>query len=88
MLTKIAAGKVSLWLPANWTWKLEYLYLDLGSLDAVTSFAGNIAFQGVMIRGTAPITWTNTTHTHFRDNIVRVGLNYKFDYAAAPAVYK
>ena len=77
-----------LWLPANWTWKLEYLYLDLGSLDAVTSFAGNIAFQGVTISGTAPITGTITTHTHFRDNIVRVGLNYKFDYAAAPAVYK
>src|SRR5262249_43392258 len=32
------------------------------------------------------------THTHqiddFRANIVRVGLNYKFGYAAAPAVYK
>src|SRR6516164_1812218 len=26
-------GRLSYWLPPNWTWKLEYLYLDLGSLD-------------------------------------------------------
>jgi outer membrane immunogenic protein len=48
---------------ANWTWKVEYLYMDLGKLDltAVAS-GGGIA----------------TSSTKFTDNIVRVGLNYHF----------
>jgi hypothetical protein len=29
----------SYWLPPNWTWKLDYLYIDPGSLDATTSFS-------------------------------------------------
>jgi outer membrane immunogenic protein len=52
--------------PTNWTWKLEYLYVDLGSVDAATSFAVS-TFAG-----------TVTTHTHFTDNIFRGGLNYQF----------
>jgi hypothetical protein len=36
---------------------------------------------------TTPFTGAINTHTRFTDNIVRVGLNYKFGYAAAP-VYK
>jgi outer membrane immunogenic protein len=32
-------GRVSYWLPPNWTWKLEYLYLDLGSVNTAVSFA-------------------------------------------------
>jgi outer membrane immunogenic protein len=49
---------------SNWTWKLEYLYLDLGSqsgsgMDAV--FSTNY-------------TW----NVKFTDNIVRVGVNYRF----------
>ena len=52
----------------HWTWKAEYLYMDLGSLDDPD----------------LPITFINasggkvTTHTHFTDNIVRGGINYKF----------
>jgi outer membrane immunogenic protein len=64
-------GKFSYWLPSNWTWRVEYLYLDLGSIDtAPTPFA----------TGVFPLvsTGTTTTHTHFNDNIVRVGLNYQF----------
>ena len=53
----------SVWLPANWTWKLEYLYLNLGTLDVATSLS---ATEGT------------TTHVEFTDNIVRVGLNYQF----------
>jgi outer membrane immunogenic protein len=49
---------------SNWTAKLEYLYMDLGSqsvsaFNPVTGFAMN-------------------ANTKTRDNIVRVGLNYKF----------
>jgi outer membrane immunogenic protein len=47
----------------NWTWKLEYLYLDLGSLDAsVVTPLGTL-----------------TTHTRFTDHVVRLGLNVRFD---------
>jgi opacity protein-like surface antigen len=69
-------GRFSYWLPPNWTWKLEYLYLDLGSLDTpATPFA--LTFpppQNRVWSGSATI----STHTHFTDNIVRVGLNYQF----------
>jgi len=53
----------SVWLPANWTWKLEYLYLNLGTLDVATSLSA---------------TGGTTTHIEFTDNIVRAGLNYQF----------
>ena len=50
-------------LTGNWTWKAEYLYLDLGSESG--SVADN--FGGIA-------SWS----AKFTDNIVRVGLNYKF----------
>jgi outer membrane immunogenic protein len=67
-------GKFTGWLPPNWSWKLEYLYLDLGSLDTSTLFvaqynAGNYS----------DTTGTMTTHTRFTDHIVRVGLNFQFN---------
>jgi opacity protein-like surface antigen len=65
----------SVWLPANWTWELEYLYLDLGSLNVVTSFTQPSIPN---VPSTSPVTGTIATHAHFTDNIVRVGLNYKF----------
>ncbi len=51
-------------LAGNWSWKAEYLYLDLGSLD--TASLGPFNREPV------------ATHTHFTDNIVRAGLNYRF----------
>jgi outer membrane immunogenic protein len=50
-------------LAGNWTWKVEYLYLDLGSENG--SVADN--FGGT-------VSW----NTKFTDNIVRAGLNYRF----------
>jgi outer membrane immunogenic protein len=47
----------------NWTWKAEYLYLNLGSESG--SVADN--FGGIA-------SW----NAKFTDNIARVGLNYKF----------
>jgi outer membrane immunogenic protein len=67
-------GRLSYWLPPNWTWKLEYLYLDLGSLDTSAPFVLP-TIPGTVLTA---ITGTITTHTHFTDNIVRVGLNYQF----------
>jgi outer membrane immunogenic protein len=71
-------GRFAYWLPTGWTWKLEYLYLDLGSLDTLSPFPpANPTSLGGFIPAT-PFAGTMTTHTHFTDNIVRVGLNYQF----------
>jgi outer membrane immunogenic protein len=51
-------------IAGNWTAKLEYLYVDLGTIN--NTFTGVGAF--------APF----TTSAHVTDNIVRAGVNYKF----------
>jgi outer membrane immunogenic protein len=72
-------GRFAYWLSAGWTWKLEYLYLDLGSLDTTAPFPPAVASTGHALQiQTTPFTGPLTTHTHFTDNIVRVGLNYQF----------
>jgi outer membrane immunogenic protein len=48
----------------NWTAKLEYLYVDLGTVS--NSFVGVGAFSPL------------TVSSHVTDNIVRVGVNYRF----------
>jgi outer membrane immunogenic protein len=71
-------------LPAGWTWKVEYLHVDLGSLDIVSLFPAARLTQFA-----SPFTGPLTTHTHFTDNVVRVGLNYKFgNYYAPVGIYK
>ena len=50
----------------NWTAKLEYLYLDLGSVSTVPTPAAN---STVAVAFNSRVT----------DNIVRAGVNYKFD---------
>ena len=52
------------WNLRNWTWKVEYLYLDLGTLSGSgfdTDFSG-----------------TYTYSARFTDNILRFGVNYNF----------
>jgi outer membrane immunogenic protein len=46
----------------NWSAKIEYLYIDLGSFDCGVACAGAVASDNVS----------------FRENIVRFGINYKF----------
>jgi outer membrane immunogenic protein len=48
----------------DFTWKVEYLYIDLGSLSGggVEPISGSV------------YSWS----TKFTDNIIRVGINYKF----------
>jgi outer membrane immunogenic protein len=68
----------------NWSAKLEYLYYDLGSATfgggslGATNAAGAFNFNNVV-----------TASTHFSGHVVRVGLNYHFNWAApAPVVAK
>lgn len=56
-------GGLEFALASNWTAKVEYLYVDLGSVDCSLAACG----------GGAP-----STDIDFRSNIVRGGLNYRF----------
>src|SRR5262245_27167438 len=57
----------------GWTWKIEGLWMDLGSIND-TDVAEDCA-----PKCTATSTGGQTiTHTHFKDGILRGGLNYKF----------
>ena len=58
-------------LGANWSVKFEYLYMDLGNVGG--SYCGPVGSETSEVR----------FNTKFTDNIVRVGLNYKFGGPAA-----
>jgi outer membrane immunogenic protein len=74
-----AAGFGAEWMFAsNWSTKLEYLHYDLGSVSYSTgglSFdenrVGNISGGGIAAASTS-------TAVHFRNELVRVGVNYHF----------
>jgi outer membrane immunogenic protein len=56
----------------GWTYKIENLYMDLGTLNTtgVTTGASTTGFG--LIGGQV------TTHSHFIDGILRLGVNYQF----------
>jgi hypothetical protein len=59
-------------IPGNRTWKIEGLYMDLGTLDATGVTSGS-SIPGLLAGGQV------ATRTHFTDCILRAGLNYQFD---------
>jgi outer membrane immunogenic protein len=56
-------------LGGNWTGKVEYLYMDLGSTS--TALSGTFP-------GTTPAPFSLALSSTLHDNIVRAGLNYRF----------
>ena len=78
-----AGGGVEwLFLP-NWSVKVEYLYYDLGSVTYGLSPLANFTTGGTLFTLGAPV-----SRTHFNGNIVRVGVNYHFNWGAPPVVAK
>ena len=61
-------------LGGGWSAKLEYLFVDLGTLTQTYGIAINPAFGPAFTSGAASV----TSSLHITDNIVRTGLNYKF----------
>jgi outer membrane immunogenic protein len=60
----VAGGGIEAWLFGNWTGKIEYLHLDLGTINH--SFpTGEVFFTSL------------GSQSHIRNDIVRVGVNYK-----------
>lgn len=51
-------------ISGNWTARLEYLYLDLGTASGSFALPGN--------------TFVSSYSSHITDNILRAGVNYKF----------
>jgi outer membrane immunogenic protein len=66
-------GRFASWLPSNWSWKLEYMHVDLGSVHQSSPIA---ITSGLVAVGT--INGSIQTRTRITDNIVRVGVNYRF----------
>jgi outer membrane immunogenic protein len=66
----IGSGTEGKLLIPGWTYKIEYLYVDLGSLDDNDPPPPTT----ISVLGGGQI----HTHTHFTDNILRAGLNYQF----------
>jgi outer membrane immunogenic protein len=62
-------------LGGGWSAKLEYLFVDLGSVTNTVAIPINPAFGPVFNTGGVA---TATSTAHVMDNIVRVGLNYTF----------
>jgi opacity protein-like surface antigen len=54
----------------GWTYRIESLYMDLGTLDDNDPLP--LTSSAVLGGG------HTTTHTHFTDGILRAGLNYQF----------
>lgn len=73
-----AGGGVEWMFWPNWSAKVEYLYYDLGSVShtaAVVPAVGAAAFFA-------------DTRQRFDGHVVRAGLNYHFNWGAAPVVAK
>ena len=79
-------------IDSNWSWKAEYLYMDLGSYGAnlgtgtvgpvtTTAFIGT---AGPTLQTTTTSTFGATVNSRFSDHIFRIGLNYRF--APGPVV--
>jgi len=63
-----------------WSFKLEYLYMDLGTVNG-----GPVGLTGILVpvRTEAGLSYSS----HFTDNIVRAGVNYHFNEPAVVAKY-
>jgi outer membrane immunogenic protein len=62
-------------MPGNWTWKIEGLWMDLGTLDTTGAATSSTVTTNLTRTATGgPV----TTQTHFTDGILRAGLNYQF----------
>lgn len=62
-------------LHAGWSVKVEYLHIDLGSHRQTTSLSVNPAFGAGFTNGGSA---TVVTNTHITDDLVRLGLSYRF----------
>jgi outer membrane immunogenic protein len=63
-------GGIEAALGGKWTGKIEYLYVDLGTVSGGAFVTPIVAPSGAFLTG--------SFSSHITDNILRVGLNYRF----------
>jgi outer membrane immunogenic protein len=78
-----AGGGVEWMFLPNWSAKVEYLYYDLGSVTQSSPL--NALVPAGPVTGIYAV---SQARTHFNGNVVRVGLNYHFNWGAPPVVAK
>jgi outer membrane immunogenic protein len=85
----VAGGGIECAIDNNWSIKAEYLHVDLGSVNQSVTATTSVSL-GTFFG--SPIILTQTLNgafrTHLTDDIVRVGVNYKFGWTPPPAVTK
>jgi outer membrane immunogenic protein len=83
-----AAGGGAEWMfMPNWSAKVEYLYYDLGTAST-PQLAYSYLAPGILAAGGAKISTINASQL-YNGHVIRVGLNYHFNWAApAPVVAK
>lgn len=69
---------------SNWTFKVEYLYMDFGHVSGSVGATGAPAITPILINSDFTRFLTTTTgitgaaSTHVTDNVLRIGVNYKW----------
>jgi len=72
-----AGAGVELILADNWSWKVEYLHVDLGTIERTfTTLPG--CFGGPTFGCGTAGAGTSTLRSKVTDEIVRIGINYRF----------
>jgi outer membrane immunogenic protein len=86
-----AGGGLEWLFMPNWSLKVEYLYYDLGTVTWENS-AESLINAGTDVlatpAGTTLISNISASRTRFDGNIVRLGLNYHFNWGYPPVVAK
>jgi outer membrane immunogenic protein len=77
-----AGAGVEAAIDRNWSVKVEYLYMDLGNIGGASGTATTVTnalnTPSVGFNTVTTTTRTSMFNTRFTDNIVRVGVNYRF----------
>jgi outer membrane immunogenic protein len=86
-----AGGGLEWLFMPNWSLKVEYLYYDLGTVTWANA-PNSLVNAGIdslgTPAGTVLISNVSASRTRFDGNIVRLGLNYHFNWAPPPVVAK
>jgi outer membrane immunogenic protein len=85
-----AGGGLEWMFLPNWSAKIEYLYYNLGSVNYGNGLLADIVTPpgGAVPTGGIFHAIASQSHTSFRGNVVRVGINYHFNWGVAPVVAK
>jgi outer membrane immunogenic protein len=61
---------------SNWSWRAEYLFVDLGRISPTTTYSSSVSIPAIPLTQTASPTFSHGAV--FMDQVMRLGVNYKF----------